>query len=340
MIEIEIKFQIPPQHRTAVVQHFQHVQAQSIALEAHYYESDHHLLAKHHAAIRLRKEGQRWIQMLKAKGSSDLHRLEYDIDLGEIEKPELALHAFDRYPEATTFLDRVLGQPRAKLNLQFQTDVRREQYVEMHQQSQIELSLDIGCIHAQQQKLELNELEFELKQGEVADLIAFCQNWVEQFALWIDVRSKAERGHLLAEKQLVSLATNFKGFRFEHTQRPTAEDVIRTSLKQVHPALLANAAAIIDQVAEAEHVQAFKHALSALQSVLNILKDQSLVAFTWLSHVESLQQMKPTDLAQSLASSPIQQMFLSQLLFVYDSSSDGDQTELSDALWQQLKQLN
>ena len=54
------------------------------------------------------------------------------------------------------------------------------------------------------------EVEFELKQGSAQDLILFSKTWVEKYQLWLDVRSKAERGNLLAIGKKVSPATKAK----------------------------------------------------------------------------------------------------------------------------------
>ncbi|MFW1890137.1 CYTH domain-containing protein, partial [Acinetobacter johnsonii] len=48
--------------------------------------------------------------------------------------------------------------------------------------------------------------EFELKSGSVQSLLAFSFEWVKKYQQWLDVRSKAEIGNLLALQQTVSPA--------------------------------------------------------------------------------------------------------------------------------------
>lgn len=58
-------------------------------------------------------------------------------------------------------------------------------------------------------------VEFELKQGSAQDLIDFTKTWVDKYQLWLDVRSKAERGNLLAVGKRVSPATKAKQLNLE-----------------------------------------------------------------------------------------------------------------------------
>jgi CHAD domain-containing protein len=66
----------------------------------------------------------------------------------------------------------------------------------------IELACDEGWISARgsrgSQCLAVAELEFELLSGPPQALLALAARWVGGHGLWLDVRSKAERGHALA----------------------------------------------------------------------------------------------------------------------------------------------
>ena len=59
----------------------------------------------------------------------------------------------------------------------------------MSRPGEVRTQNDIDVIH---------EVEFELKQGPAESLIHFAQGWIKKYQLWLDVRSKAERGTLLA----------------------------------------------------------------------------------------------------------------------------------------------
>lgn len=82
-----------------------------------------------------------------------------------------------------------------------------------YQDTQIEVSLDIGQIRTRNAEQEVHEVEFELKSGLIHNLLAFSFEWVKKYQLWLDVRSKAEIGNLLATSQRVSPATFAKEFQ-------------------------------------------------------------------------------------------------------------------------------
>lgn len=66
--------------------------------------------------------------------------------------------------------------------------------------AEIEVSLDRGEIRHDKQKLAIYEsLNLNLKKGAIANFIQFIQPWVKQYDLWLDVRSKAQRGDCLTQ---------------------------------------------------------------------------------------------------------------------------------------------
>ena len=316
MTEIEIKFQIPA-HQHPALQHFlAQFELNSLPLHAKYYETPNHDLARHHAAIRVRREGNQWIQMLKAKGESDLHRLEYEIPLGKHENANLELHLFRNIPVAQQFLERVLGDASDQLSLQFETDVIRTQALIQQQTSQIELSLDKGEIRSQRQSTPLYEIEFELKQGQVFDLIELCKRWTSQFELWIDVRSKAERGHLLAEGKAVSSAKHY---------RAPQQQSLHTALTAFQQCFLSNMAAVIAGVAESAHIQALQESVQQLCSQLTQMStdrtEMTVQMNAWQALLEHITHTEPSALPQVLASKNIQLMLLEQMQVLYQTQS-------------------
>ncbi|MFI7969386.1 inorganic triphosphatase, partial [Acinetobacter baumannii] len=74
----------------------------------------------------------------------------------------------------------------------------------------IEVCLDDGVVKTADAQSVICEVEFELKQGAVKTLIQFAQQWINRYSLWLDVRSKAERGNLLALGQAASPAVHAK----------------------------------------------------------------------------------------------------------------------------------
>lgn len=266
-MEIELKFQLPESKKKSVLQALSKQKAQKIQLQAKYYDTAERLLAKNYVAIRLRQEGEHWIQTFKAASKNHLQRIEEDIYLGKCaQEPELDLSLYKHNQTVQTVLHEVLGEAPAELQLQFQTNVQRTFHVFEFEGSHIEVCLDDGEIRTPTDHAQICEVEFELKQGSAADLIQFAKTWVDQYQLWLDVRSKAERGNLLAQGKVVSAATKAKSLNLD--KDVSAEQAIKQIIENTLNHILPNAAAIADGVAEADHIHQARVGLRRLRSAL------------------------------------------------------------------------
>ena len=78
-IEIELKFRIPPARLAAVRRAVATASADLQALAAAYYDTPGEHLAQARTALRLRREGDTWVQTLKAEGASAMQRLEDNV---------------------------------------------------------------------------------------------------------------------------------------------------------------------------------------------------------------------------------------------------------------------
>src|SRR5690606_30728284 len=206
MLEVELKFQIPLPYQKQIYQLFLSKNARPISLYAKYYDTPERNLAEQKISLRQRLEDMHWIQTLKAPSGHHLERFELETDLGELDHPALDLKIYHSNPQAKKLLQQVLGKQTKNLITQFETDVERLVYVVHYNRAEIEVSLDRGEIRHDDQTLAIYEIEFELKQGSIQDLIKFIQPWVKQYHLWLDVRSKAQRGNLLAQDLTIAPA--------------------------------------------------------------------------------------------------------------------------------------
>ncbi|MFZ0331280.1 MAG: CYTH domain-containing protein [Acinetobacter bohemicus] len=304
MVEVELKFQIPEARRNALLKALDPKKSEIIQLKAKYYDTEECLLSQHGVALRQRLEGTRWIQTLKAAGKSHLHRFEHNYDLGEQEQtPELDLTIYNNDAEAQQILSNALGNSEAQLKLQFETDIQRTFRVLQFEETDIEVSLDIGEVRTETEQREVHEVEFELKAGSIQALLAFSFEWVKKYQLWLDVRSKAEVGHLLAKHQKVSPAKSAKEFTL--SKKDSANKNLRLLIAQQLQHLLPNIAAIAAVVAEKEHVQQAQIALDHLNLTLSLFKDwNEAVSDKWamqlgafkqqFDHLQHLEHMQTT----------------------------------------------
>lgn len=294
-MEIELKFQLPESKKKSVLQVLSKQKAQKIQLQAKYYDTADRLLAKNYVAIRLRQEGEHWVQTFKAASKNHLQRIEEDIYLGKCtEEPELDLSLYKHNQTVQSVLRDVLGEEPAELQLQFQTDVQRTFHVFEFEETQIEVCLDDGEIRTPTNQAKICEVEFELKQGSAQSLINFTKTWVDKYQLWLDVRSKAERGNLLAMGKTVSPASKAKSLSLE--KNVSAEQAIKLIIENTLNHILPNAAAIADGVAEADHIHQARVGLRRLRSALKHFSN-------WSAQIDPSWESQLADIFRALGQS-------------------------------------
>lgn len=290
MVEVELKFQIPEARRNALLKALDPKKSEQIQLKAKYFDTPDRKMAEQRAALRQRLEGTRWIQTLKAAGKSHIERFEHNLDLGELaDAPDLNLDVYTTEPEAQAVLNKVLAEQQDQLKLQFETDILRTYRVIQFEDAEIEVSLDVGCIRTESAEQEVHEVEFELKSGSIHSLLAFSFEWVKKYQLWLDVRSKAEMGNLLALGLKVSPATEAKEIQL--SKKDSAAKNLRHLIVQHIQHLLPNIAAISAGVAQPEHIQQAQRALDHLQLSISLFKDwNSDIVEKWAMQLGAFKQ--------------------------------------------------
>lgn len=197
MTEIELKFQVPVQRRAAVARAVATATAARLSLRAQYYDTAERRLAHAGLALRVRKEGRRWVQTLKGAGDGIWQRLEHEVALnvptGTVPLAEPALHDGTPAGEA---LRQALGD--GVLLPTYGTEVTRTKRLLRARGCLVELAFDQGALTAADRRWPLCEMEFELKGGDPAAMAALAARWVSRFGLTLDIRTKAERGDRLA----------------------------------------------------------------------------------------------------------------------------------------------
>jgi triphosphatase len=289
--EIELKFQVPLARRAAVLRAVATAASGQTRLQACYVDTPERHLARAHTALRLRKEGAHWVQTLKAQGDGPLHRLEHEVALPPGRgKPVLDLRRHAGTPAATAlaralglapteFDERVARGDSLGLAVVFETDIQRTHRLVRVAGGKVELAFDQGHIRAGGRSLPVCELEMELCAGTPAALVGLAQRWVLRHGLWLDDRSKAERGMLLAAGQAASPPRLAESPRLTRGMHPgqALRAMVRSSLAQV----LANASVLADSTlvsglpaaARAEHLHQWRVGLRRLRTALAVFGD-------------------------------------------------------------------
>jgi len=269
MHEIELKFQVPLAQQAAVRRAVATRTAQQTRLQAQYFDTADRLLAGAGFALRLRQEGDRWVQTLKGGGDGLMRRLEHNAVLpDDVVDPRLDLSRHDDTPAGKSLSDLLARQGRAAadLLLQYVTDIRRTHRCVRHEGAVVELAFDEGSISGGDGAVQLCELEFELVRGTPQALLSLARRWVHRHQLWLDVRTKAERGDRLARGLAHGAPARSASARLNPglSPRVAAALMMRSVLQQVLP----NASDLAGEVGMAEHVHQLRVGLRRLRTVL------------------------------------------------------------------------
>lgn len=195
-VEFELKFLVPRRARAALRAALgeRGAKPETRRLVARYFDTADRRLARAGMSLRLRREGRRWVQALKAGGEAALARFEHEAVRPD-DTLDVAVHAGTPAGDRlATFLAD--GEPLVQ---RYRTDIRRVTRMLRTRGATVELAFDEGRIEAQGRRWPICELEFELLSGSHATLFALAERWRARFRLVLDARSKAARGDALAD---------------------------------------------------------------------------------------------------------------------------------------------
>ena len=282
MTEIELKFQVPEHTRQAVAAAVMTEGARRTRLQAIYFDTPDRRLASAGIAVRLRKEGPRWVQTLKAGGPHAMERLEHNVPLADIAEDALPALDLQRHggTAAAALLARALapggGEPVPRPVALYRTDIWRSHRTHRVPDGVVELAFDEGAILAEDRRWPVCELEIELVEGSAATVIEVARHWVDRHGLWLDVRSKAERGDRLARK-LVSGPAH-RATREPLQRGAAAEAGLRQAVSACLPHLLPNASEVAAGASTPEQRQQLYRGLRRLGAALRLFHGSTEVA--------------------------------------------------------------
>lgn len=275
-VEVELKFQVPEPALAAVRRAVATASAERQRLEAVYVDTDDRALSKAGLALRLRREGARWVQTLKGRGDGLAGRLEHECPLADsTEMPAIDPARHEGTDVGALLWEALAGQGAAALRPVYRTDVLRTKRVLRVGGARIELALDEGELRAGELRAPVRELEFELLAGSPRALAATAARWALRHGLWWDVRTKSERGFRLARLAAEATpgpdtvpATGAAAVRFAVQARPAEAlaAAVQASLRQVLP----NLAEIAGGSGQPEHLHQLRVGLRRLRTVLRL----------------------------------------------------------------------
>lgn len=197
MTELELKFCVPEAALASLRDALRAHGARRVRLRAHYFDTPCGALARHRMALRLRLEGRRWVQTLKAAGDGAVHRLEHEVHVpgpGRV-RPEIDPARHDGTAAGAQLAAALRAAADPQLVEQHATDIWRL-HCQLHDAdgSCIEAALDTGHALAAGRSAPIVEFELEHKGGPVQGLFTLARACVQHGGLWQSTLTKAERG--------------------------------------------------------------------------------------------------------------------------------------------------
>ncbi|MCZ2498845.1 CHAD domain-containing protein [Xylophilus sp. Kf1] len=278
-MEKEFKLQLPPGAATAVEQTFGARAATRLRLRARYFDTRDAVLRANGLTLRLRQEGSRWVQAAKYAGRSALVREEHEVDLGGAElpappSPDISLHDGTAVGKR---LQRALGghaDALAELVEMFATDIDRLVQVVEVGSSTVELALDRGEVSVGSgpdgRGIAVEELELELKSGQIADLALLARQWCADLGLWVSTDTKAAKGWRLAGAGRPPLP-HARTADLTPGGKVTGAALLRTLVSQCLAELLPHAGLVAAGQGDEESVHQLRVGLRRLRTVLREL---------------------------------------------------------------------
>ena len=272
MRELEIRFHVPPDSLQSLRQELNRHDAHSTRMIAHYFDTPGDALGSQQMSLRLRKEGRRWFQTLKAQRiSSGVDRFEHNVALrvpsGTMPVLDIARHDDT---EAGARLRAVLGSATAEALVErYTTDVTRLACQLLMPGAAVEAALDTGILRSGERQVPICELELEHRSGDIAPLFALAQLWRRHGGLWLDSRSKAMRGATLAKGLVHGTPVKARAPALERDM--DASHLLRTVMLSTLEQVLGNASELAAGSSDEEHVHQLRVGVRRLRTVLREL---------------------------------------------------------------------
>ncbi|MGE5130954.1 MAG: CHAD domain-containing protein [Sphingomonadaceae bacterium] len=234
-VERELKFRLAAASASRVWSLIpDHAPASRRVLESVYYDTPERRLRAARAALRLRRDGRRWLICFKhdrAPASGLAQRSEWETPVGRGALTVSALPLAEIC--ACAGLDLRMLAPR--LMPVFSTRfARRSSLISLKDGTRIELCVDRGIIAAGRRRAPIRELELELAAGDLGAMLEFAERLVEPLRLELEPLSKAERGYRLAAgERAAPIKARPPSFGENESTESVLLAVVQASLEQI-----------------------------------------------------------------------------------------------------------
>lgn len=284
MQEIELKFLVPEYKVDSLMRQAKIKSSNTTQLAAHYYDTVDNILAKSGMALRIRKEGDTWVQTLKSNGDGMASRGEQNNILDEAQVNE-AIQADALYPDLSVYEDlgiekMILSsseeQVSDKLNRLYITDIERTTRLIRSETGLVEMAYDEGfVIHGEDSQISkpILELEFELIEGDVSFLFEVAKTWAKRYNLCLSTVTKAERGGLMLAGKEHADATKADLKKLTLDKKMSQPKFIRTVIHNCMLQILPNVSAIAAGSTDGNHVHQLRVGIRRLRTALKFFSD-------------------------------------------------------------------
>ena len=266
--EIELKLSLTPADFGALRAHRTFAELLSSPVRAEklisvYFDTDRRDLHDHGVSLRVRREGENFVQTIKASSSptSPFERDEWEQPLPN-EQPDLDAAA------ATALGPLLTSDVRAGLKPIFETRIQRTYYHLADNAWRIEIAFDQGEVVAGNRVSPICEVELELKHGYRAALFELARMIVEIIPAHLTLTAKSKRGYDLIQDEPQQF---FLAQRIELVPGTTAAQAFQSVAAGCLDQLIANAPLVDARNPEALH-QA-RIALRRLRTAISIFSD-------------------------------------------------------------------
>lgn len=275
MHEIELKFQVPAARRTALdAAVASRAGVARTRLQAAYVDTPDRALATAGMALRLRREGRQWVQTLKGRTADTMTRHEHNVARGaSTAMPVVDANLHAGTPVGDALLALLAARPADALSVRYRTDILRRSRTLRVTGEQVELAFDVGRIHAAGRAIGVAELEIESTGGGSPQaVLAVARRWVPRHGLWLDTRSKAERGDLLAGGETVAAPARAASVELgpDMSGHAAWQRVLASCADQI----IGNASQIASAEHLAGHVHQLRVGLRRLRSALRLFEEE------------------------------------------------------------------